>query len=559
MSVKDFFISYNRHDRQWAEWIAWTLEEAGYTVVVEVWDFRPGGNFALYMDRAVREAKQTIAVLSEHFLKANYVHPEWAAAFAQDPQGLKRTLIPVRVSECKPEGLQQQLVYVDLVGVPEAEARQWLLDGLKERAKPNQKPSFPGAVVPQGERVEPEPVAFPPTEGAKAEDARAGAEQTSEEFYEALNEALNEAFNAPPEAPLKPLYIDELKRLQAQDAQIRAIVERLQRKRESQQEEATGTAEETLEALNESLERLFAEPQLRQRPQPESKPSQSVPQSESSQTGPTMPALTTFVFEVVTVNAHQEISRKQGQAQSFTEDLGNGVGLEMVLIPAGHFPMGSPVGEKDRLASEGPQRQVRLNRFLMGKYPVTQTQWRVVAALPKLRYHLELDPSRVKAANNPIEEVSWNEAVEFCDRLSQKTGRKYRLPSEAEWEYACRAGTTTPFHFGETLTTDLANYGHKRKQTTYVGKFSPSAFGLYDMHGNVWEWCADHWHDNYQGALADGSVWVTGGDSKRRVRRGGSWISYPRDCRSAYRTADAPPFCNDAVGFRIVCSTPGTL
>jgi hypothetical protein len=128
--MRDFFISYNRHDKQWAEWLAWTLEEAGYTVVVEVWDFQPGGNFALYMDRAVKDAEQTIAVLSQQFLDANYVHPEWAASFAKDPQGLQRKLIPVRVGECQPEGLLAQIVYVDMVEVTEAEAKQRLLDGL---------------------------------------------------------------------------------------------------------------------------------------------------------------------------------------------------------------------------------------------------------------------------------------------------------------------------------------------------------------------------------------------------------------------------------------------
>ena len=172
--MKDFFISYNLHDKAWAEWIAWTLEEAGFTVIVEAWDFQPGGNFALYMDRAVREAKQTIAVLSQQFLDANYVHPEWAAAFARDPQGLQRKLIPVRVGECEPAGLLAQIVYVDLVGVPEFEAKQRLLNGLKERARPDEKPSFPGAVTPKSERVEPEPVAFPGTEAPVEPTAKSG-------------------------------------------------------------------------------------------------------------------------------------------------------------------------------------------------------------------------------------------------------------------------------------------------------------------------------------------------------------------------------------------------
>jgi len=150
----------------------------------------------------------------------------------------------------------------------------------------------------------------------------------------------------------------------------------------------------------------------------------------------------------------------------------------------------------------------------MGKYLITQAQWRVVTALPKVERGLKSDPSRFKGGHLTVECINWYEAVEFCARLARKTGRDYRLPSEAEWEYACRAGTTTPFHFGETITTDLANYrgtdneqykwsgfygrgskGIYRNKTTDVGSFGvANAFGLYDMHGNVWEWCQDIWH-----------------------------------------------------------------
>jgi TIR domain/Trypsin-like peptidase domain/Effector-associated domain 9 len=147
--VKDFFVSYNRADKQWAEWIAWTLEEAGYSVVIQAWDFRPGGNFVLDMQRAAAESQQTIAVLSESYLKSSFTQPEWAAAFAQDPQSLERKLIPVRVKDCKPEGMLPQIVYIDLVGVSEADAKQALLDGLRDRMKPLEKPIFPEMGSPQ--------------------------------------------------------------------------------------------------------------------------------------------------------------------------------------------------------------------------------------------------------------------------------------------------------------------------------------------------------------------------------------------------------------------------
>src|SRR5919199_600622 len=218
-----------------------------------------------------------------------------------------------------------------------------------------------------------------------------------------------------------------------------------------------------------------------------------------------------FEFEVVTVDAQgRESSRYRNQAQYFPEDLGNGVFLDMVSIPGGTFLMGSPDTEKERAHTEGPQHSVTVKPFYLGKFPVTQKQWKAVAALPQVMRHLDFDPSDFKGDNLPVEQVFWDEAVEFCQRLSKKTGRSYRLPSEAEWEYACRAGTTTPFHFGETITSDLANYngnfiygseskGIFRQETTAVGSFQvANAFGLYDMHGNVWEWCADYWHENHK-------------------------------------------------------------
>ena len=144
------------------------------------------------------------------------------------------------------------------------------------------------------------------------------------------------------------------------------------------------------------------------------------------------------------------------------------------------------------------------------------------------------------------------------------------MPSEAEWEYACRAGTTTPFYFGETISSDLANYrsdftysngpkGTYRKQSTEVDQFPPNASGLYDMHGNVLEWCADHWHDNYSGAPVDGSAWLVPGESEnRRILRGGSWGLSPVGCRSASRLWDAPDYIDFYVGFRVVCGGAGT-
>ena len=265
--------------------------------------------------------------------------------------------------------------------------------------------------------------------------------------------------------------------------------------------------------------------------------------------------LKTFTFEVVTTNAKGSIINKRNHsANYFVEDLGNGVKLEMVEIPAGTFYMGSPENEAKRLDSESPQHQVNVPSFFIGKYPLTQAQYQAI---------MGNNPAHFKGNNRPVECVSWNDAVNFCQKLSQKTGKNYKLPSEAQWEYACRAGTTTPFYFGESITPDLVNYdgnyayaaapkGKYREQTTDVGTFPPNAFGLYDMHGNVWEWCEDDWQENYVNAPISGSALIS--LSKHKLLRGGSWGNNPEYCRSACRLNDLLVLNNHYVGFRVVCS-----
>ena len=288
---------------------------------------------------------------------------------------------------------------------------------------------------------------------------------------------------------------------------------------------------------------------------------------------PPKPVAPTVEFEVVTISSIEKglwglgapqvktLSRR-AMAECRREALGQGVDLELVMIPGGTFQMGSVAGQG--YDSERPQHNVAVKPLWMGRYPVTQSQWSVVAALPKIARDLEVDPSSFKGNSLPVERVSWDDAIEFCQRLSNQTKREYRLPSEAEWEYACRAGTTTPFHFGETLTSELANYratsiygagpkGTYREKTTGVGSFPTNAFGLYDMHGNVWEWCQDHWHENYAGAPTDGSAWLSSNENEKRLLRGGSWYDYPDNCCSAYRHRLARDFRNTDIGFRVVC------
>ncbi len=291
--------------------------------------------------------------------------------------------------------------------------------------------------------------------------------------------------------------------------------------------------------------------------------------------------LSVFNFEIVRVNAKgEQIKKESKQSQYFSEDLGNGITLEMVAIPGGTFTMGTEDEEIERLVKkfgwegfrgERPPHRVTVSSFYMGRYPITQAQWKAIAATAKIDIDLETNPSSFKGDELPVESVNWYQATEFCKRLSRETKREYRLPSEAEWEYACRAGTTTPFYFGETITGKFANYdasntyaeeakGEFRQQTTPVGQFPPNAFGLYDMHGNVWEWCADTWHGNYDGAPTDGSAWIEKGNDNLSPLRGGSWGLIPDICRSAIRT-----FINRRVirdydsGFRVVCVFGRTL
>jgi formylglycine-generating enzyme required for sulfatase activity len=241
-------------------------------------------------------------------------------------------------------------------------------------------------------------------------------------------------------------------------------------------------------------------------------------------------------------------------------NLSGGVSLEMLEIPAGSFCMGSD----DGISDEKPVHRVTLSQpFYMGKYEVTQAQWQsVMGSNPSLNEDC--------GGNCPVEQVSWDAAQKFINKLNESNdGFRYRLPTEAEWEYACRAGTTTEFAFGNSLSSDQANFdgdypyggaakGVSRRKTIAVGSFAPNNFGLYDMHGNVMEWCQDWYHSSYDGAPSDGSAWLSGGDQKHRVSRGGSMYYDGSVLRSASRNAEITAvitdcdFNCDGVGFRVV-------
>ena len=242
--------------------------------------------------------------------------------------------------------------------------------------------------------------------------------------------------------------------------------------------------------------------------------------------------------------------------------------MKLMLIPPGMFLMGSPEGEEHRYAPyEGPQHEVIITRpFYLGIYPVTQREFEAV---------MGYNPSCFKdSPDHPADQVSWKKAVEFCQRLSalpaeEKAGRVYRLPTEAEWEYACRAGTTTPFHFGLTASSTQANFdgarpygdvpvGPSLQQTSKVGSYPANAWGLYDMHGNLWEWCADWFDKDYfkKSPKKDPQGPPSG---TARVIRGGAWKNEGTWLRAAYREGYGPGGHVNRQRFRVACSVPDRL
>ncbi len=246
----------------------------------------------------------------------------------------------------------------------------------------------------------------------------------------------------------------------------------------------------------------------------------------------------------------------------------NTIGMEFVPIPAGEFFMGSTPAEIDHVVQsyvvqsdgkglrqyvedEMPQHQVRITQpFYLGKYEVTQREWQAV---------MGNNPSGSQGdLNRPVEMVSWNDVQEFIQKLNAKEGgAKYRLPTEAEWEYACRADSTTAYSFGDD-PNQLGEYAwykdNSGRKTHPVGQLKPNAWGLYDMHGNVWEWVADHWYNNYKNAPNDGRAWIDDPRGASRVVRGGSWGDVALDCRAAFRGHDAPDRRDFGLGFRLARS-----
>lgn len=239
---------------------------------------------------------------------------------------------------------------------------------------------------------------------------------------------------------------------------------------------------------------------------------------------------------------------------------------EMVVIPAGSFMMGSPASEAGRSSDEGPQHRVTIAyTFAIGRFPVTFAEFDHFCTETNRGHPSDSGAGR---GRRPVINVSWHDAQAYCAWLSKVTGRRYRLPSEAEWEYACRAGTTTRYAFGDDISPSDAAIApgifaelvrsFTSPKTTAVGRYRPNPWGVYDMHGNVWEWVEDVYHYSYLAAPTDGSAWTDTFEGTPRVLRGGSWINDRGSARSAYRARSDPNNRVSHFGFRVVCLSPSS-
>ncbi|MEA5421253.1 SUMF1/EgtB/PvdO family nonheme iron enzyme [Spirulina sp. CCNP1310] len=340
--------------------------------------------------------------------------------------------------------------------------------------------------------------------------------------------------------------------------------------------------------IDQALAMLLNRKVVDVQPQAVSTPQVSAPPASVSQSkvvakiDESLPNNKIYHYEIITLNEEGEIAeRRKGENYGYLETTA-GLNIEMVRIPAGEFIFGLPDNGDVNTYTGGPRYRVTVPEFWMSRTAITQAQWQIVAKMPEVVHDLKPNPAYFSRKNNPVEQVSWEDCIEFCLRLNRASHKPYRLPSEAEWEYACRAGTTTAFYFGLTLSSRWANYhglanyssnNNKRKheeyrnKTTPVGSLNaPNAWGLHDMHGNIWEFCLDDYHQ--EGIPTDGTAWIDNENhclnsidwlkgllkknSTSKLRRGGSWCNSMTDCRSANRSACSRDGKYQETGFRVV-------
>ncbi len=478
MVRRELFISYSHRDLKWFDQLRTHLKPLERNYNLERWDdsrIKPGDKWLVEIEQALARAAVALLLVSPDFVASDFIDRKEMPSLldAAQNQGLEILWVPLRPISLK--------------------------------------------LFPQIEQYQ---AVFSP-ERTLADMTAVEQDRTLAKISETILETIDKAKQ---QAALKQndnLQREENDRLELLKAQSDAHAVEAQRWRA----EAQRLAKE-----KEDL-RLRVEPAA---------PPGPLPSAQTEGAAPPGPALMQFSAgkgSLVRVGNEWQQKTERITVSGYEQELAKGIAITMVQISGGSFQMGSPDTETGRRETEGPQQRVELESFFLGQTPVTQAQWQAVASWPQLELKLNSNPARFKGPNRPVEQISWEEAMEFCRRLSQRSKFVYTLPSEAQWEYACRAGTKTPFAFGDTLTPDLANYngsytygsgpkGQYRQQTTDVGSFPANAWGLQDMHGNVWEWCLDRWHDSYRGAPADGSAWTAGGEITRLLR-GGSWGTSP--------------------------------
>lgn len=525
---QELFISYSHKDRAFLEqfWIHLKPLETNYGL--QRWDdsrIQPGDIWLEEIEGALERAQVALLLVSPNFLASEFIQrKELPSLFdAAKKDGLKILWLPIRPCSWNRYPQIKQYQSVGSVNPTLAE--------MDEVERDREMVTITDHIHDLFERIHREQV-----EALQAAEAKALAEREAEERRKAEQDAKRQA--------------EETARLERLKAEYQARAE--------------------AEWWRAEAERLAREKKEWQR-QIQSKTPEHIAQHKAPDVkGHPLIEIPTTRGWLVREGDTWRKKETPITVRGYRERLAERVALTLIQMPAGRFLMGSPEVEPQRRICEGPQHEVELRSFFMGQTPITQAEWKLVASWSKVEVEVELnpDPSKFKGLNRPVEQVTWEEAMEFCRRLSQKTRQQYTLPSEAQWEYACRAGTTSPFAFGEVLTTDMANYdgrycydssprGLYRMQTTEVASFPSNSWGLHDMHGNILEWCLDSWHETFEGAPTDGSAWIVNGEAGRPLR-GGSWDDIPKSCRSSGRIRGIVVYRLHRCGFRICSTIPET-
>jgi formylglycine-generating enzyme required for sulfatase activity len=562
--MADIFISYKTERRNAAEHLAAVLELYGYSVWFD-YQLIKGSDFGLQIGSRIREAKALVALWCSLSVDSRWVVEECDLAHRLG------ILVPAMIEPCElPIGFRRQ-DYVDL-SAWDGSPRSHPLDPLiRELAKRIGRP--PNADVEALWKYEDTWRRFGgPSLRAFALDDPVAAVEGDRQILQngtAFNAAASQSVMLSV-APVPLQHSHDLTVLAGREwTAVRDSMDPQRLERFERHFAGTFYAEEA-RALREGItakykqQREVAERQQREREADEKRRRDAEEKRQQEQqklrSQDRLPVL------VGDRDNSQTRWLLPGAGEVFCDVEG---GPEMVVVPAGMFVMGSPDGEPERPPSEGPRHAVMFaHPFAVGRHAVTRGQFAAFVNAADFKASGRWrDPGFRQDDSHPVVNISWDDARTYAAWLAEITGRPYRLLSEAEWEYVARAGIATPFWWGSSITTAQANYdgryiykgggrkGEFHRGTVPVGSFDPNPWGLYNVHGNVWEWCEDTWHDiYYEDAPTDGSVWVSKGSQSGRVLRGGSWYYVPQFLRSASRKRDRPDFRDGDIGFRVARS-----